>query len=41
MITPVWSKSHQQREAARRITENLKKNQAAHAAKMAAATPPA
>jgi hypothetical protein len=29
---PIWSKSHQQREAARRITENLKTNQAAQAA---------
>jgi hypothetical protein len=31
---PIWSKSHQQREAARRITETLKKNQAAHIAAM-------
>jgi hypothetical protein len=29
---PIWSKSHQQREAARRIAQNLKTNQAAHAA---------
>jgi hypothetical protein len=29
---PVWLKSHQQRDAAHRITENLKKNQTAHAA---------
>ncbi len=28
---PIWSKSQQQREAARRITENLKKNAAAYA----------
>jgi hypothetical protein len=39
-VPPVWSKSYQQREAARRITENLKKNQAAHAATMAAPAPP-
>ncbi len=35
---PIWSKSHQQREAARRITENLRKNQAAHAAAAAPST---
>jgi hypothetical protein len=35
---PTWSKSHQQREAARRITENLRKNQAAHAAAANATT---
>jgi hypothetical protein len=29
---PIWSKSHQQRDAAHRITEHLRKNQAAHAA---------
>ncbi len=29
---PIWSKSYQQREAARRITENLKKNAATYAA---------
>jgi hypothetical protein len=27
---PIWSKAYQQQQAARRITENLKKNQAAH-----------
>jgi hypothetical protein len=27
---PIWTKSHQQQQAARRITENLKRNQAAH-----------
>jgi hypothetical protein len=34
---PIWSKSHQQREAARRISENLRKNAAAHAAAHASA----
>ncbi len=29
---PIWSKAYQQQQAARRITENLKKNQAAHLA---------
>ncbi len=29
---PTWSKAYRQQEAARRITENLKKNQAAHLA---------
>jgi hypothetical protein len=34
---PIWSKSSQQRDAARRITENLQKNAAAHAAAQASA----
>jgi hypothetical protein len=29
---PIWSKAYQQQQAARRITDNLKKNQAAHLA---------
>jgi hypothetical protein len=29
---PIWSKAYQKQQAARRITENLKKNQAAHLA---------
>jgi tRNA U34 5-methylaminomethyl-2-thiouridine-forming methyltransferase MnmC len=29
---PVWSKAYQQQQAARRITENLRQNQAAHQA---------
>jgi hypothetical protein len=36
---PIWSKAYQQQQAARRITENLKKNRAAHIA-ATAATPP-
>jgi hypothetical protein len=38
---PVWSKAHQQQQAARRITENLRKNQAAHMAATNAAARPA
>jgi hypothetical protein len=34
---PTWTRSYQKREAARRIGENLKRNQAAHDAKMNAA----
>jgi hypothetical protein len=33
---PIWSKAYRQQKAARRITENLKKNQAAHAATLGA-----
>jgi hypothetical protein len=37
---PIWSKAYQQQQAARRITENLKKNQAAHLAATASSTAP-
>jgi hypothetical protein len=33
---PIWSKAYRQQQAARRITENLKKNQAAYAATVGA-----
>jgi hypothetical protein len=33
---PIWSKAYRQQKAARRITENLQKNQAAHAAALIA-----
>jgi hypothetical protein len=33
----IWTQAHQKREAARRMTENLKRNQAAHAAMVNAA----
>jgi hypothetical protein len=32
ITAPIWSKAYRQQKAARQITENLKKNQAAHAA---------
>jgi hypothetical protein len=35
----IWTQSYQKREAARRMTENLKRNQARHAAQLAAAAP--
>jgi hypothetical protein len=38
---PVWSKDYQKQQAARRITENLKKNQAAHLAATNPTTLPA
>jgi hypothetical protein len=38
---PIWSNAGHQREAARRITENLRKNQAAHLATMNANAPTA
>jgi hypothetical protein len=38
ITAPIWSKAYRQQKAARQITENLKKNQAAHAATLNAKT---